>query len=283
MSYKPNENDFMAYLYGEMDEQDKERFTQYLSANIEAQRELQSLRDVRKMLGNVTDKEVIAPPFFVGERSQSQFFNSPHFKIILSIAASLVIVILIGRFSGLRISYFNSELKIGFGKVNEPVPQMPQPAVTSLTSEQVQQMIRTSIQQSNTVMQSSFLESQDKLNTSIQNNLVANSNKIDKLVHAASVASQEQIQGYVASLQNQNMKLVKDYFQLTSTDQKKYIEDLLVDFAKYLQQQRTSDLQVVQTRLNSLEKNTDMFKQETEQILSSIITNTSSTSKGTNN
>jgi hypothetical protein len=40
-----------------------------------------------------------------------------------------------------------------------------------------------------------------------------------------------------------------------------------------MQQQRTSDMQVVQTRLNSLEKNTSVFKQETEQILSSIITN----------
>jgi len=46
----------------------------------------------------------------------------------------------------------------------------------------------------------------------------------------------------------------------------------LVDFSKYLQQQRNDDLQVVQSRLNNLEQNTDVFKQETEQILSSIIT-----------
>jgi hypothetical protein len=65
---------------------------------------------------------------------------------------------------------------------------------------------------------------------------------------------------------------VKNYFQLTSTEQKQYIENLLVDFAKYLQQQRKDDLQVVQTQLNSIQKNTDIFKQETEQILTSIIT-----------
>jgi cob(I)alamin adenosyltransferase len=66
---------------------------------------------------------------------------------------------------------------------------------------------------------------------------------------------------------------VKDYFQLTANDQKKYIENLLVDFAKYLQQQRTDDLKIVQSRLNNIEQNNDQFKQETEQILSSIITN----------
>jgi hypothetical protein len=58
----------------------------------------------------------------------------------------------------------------------------------------------------------------------------------------------------------------------------------LVDFSKYLQQQRTDDLQLVQSRLNNLEQNTDMFKQETEQILSSIITSVGSNSTpGTTN
>jgi hypothetical protein len=68
------------------------------------------------------------------------------------------------------------------------------------------------------------------------------------------------------------MKLVKDYFTLTSGEQKQYIEGLLVDFAKYLQQQRSDDLRLVQMRLNSIEQNNTVFKQETEQILSSIIT-----------
>ena len=88
----------------------------------------------------------------------------------------------------------------------------------------------------------------------------------------ASAASQDQISDFVAGMQAENLQVVKNYFQLSSDEQKQYIESLLVDFAKYLQQQRNDDLQVVQTRLNSIEKNTDVFKQETEQILSSIIT-----------
>ena len=64
---------------------------------------------------------------------------------------------------------------------------------------------------------------------------------------------------------------MKDYFQLTSTEQKKYMENFLVDFAKYWQQQRNNDLQLIQTRMSSLEQDTDLFRQETEQIFSSII------------
>src|SRR5258706_462904 len=56
-------------------------------------------------------------------------------------------------------------------------------------------------------------------------------------------------------------------------DQKKYMENLLVDFSGYLQEQRKQDLQYVQAKVNSLEKNNNQFKQETEQILTSLISN----------
>ena len=284
MSYKPDEGILMAYLYGELGGQEKENLEQYLTQNPAAQKELQKLRELRKMLGSVADKEVIAPPLFLGDRKQHYLWGSPYFKTVVSIAASLILIILVGRFSGLHIHYANQELKISFGDKKESKPVETQRQIATLTPDQVQAMINSSLKQSNTALQDGFQESQQMLNASIQKNLLANSGKIDKLVHEASSASQEQIQQYVYGLQNENMKLVKDYFQLTSTDQKKYIEDLLVDFAKYMQQQRSSDLQIVQTRLNSLEKNTDMFKQETEQILSSIITNGGSTgSKGTKN
>jgi ribosomal protein L15E len=91
------------------------------------------------------------------------------------------------------------------------------------------------------------------------------------LLKESSAASQDQIREFVAGIQAENLKVVKSYFQMNSTEQKKYVEGLLVDFSKYLQQQRNDDLQVVQTQLKSLQQNTDLFKQETEQILTSII------------
>jgi len=144
--------------------------------------------------------------------------------------------------------------------------------VSSLSPEQVQQMINTSLDRNNTLVKASLEETQKKLDASIRSNLTLNSGKLDHLVREASTASQQQIRQFVDGIRSENMQQVKDYFQLTSTEQKKYIENLLVDFAKYLQQQRNNDLQLVQTRMNSLEQNTDLFKQETEQILSSIIT-----------
>jgi polyhydroxyalkanoate synthesis regulator phasin len=127
------------------------------------------------------------------------------------------------------------------------------------------------MERNNTALEASLKQTQQDLDVSIRKSLTANSGKIDQLVRRASLASQDQVKEYVASLRTENMQMVKDYFRMSSGQQKQYVEELLVDFAKYLQQQRSNDLQLVQTRINSIEQNTSVFRQETEQILTSII------------
>lgn len=280
MNYKPEESTLMAYLYGELEGLEKEKFEKYLLLHPEVSIQLDHLRELRKMMESVKDKEVIAPPIFVGDHKRNMFWSSPYLKTIVGIAASLLLVILVGKLVDVRVKYFNGELTLGFGNPVEVKPKTMLPQTPALTVNEVQEMINSALLHNNTTVE----ESQQELRASIQKNLVVNSNKIDQLIQKTSTASQEQIQNFVATLQSDNMKLMKDYFQLTSADQKKYIEDLLVDFAKYMQQQRNNDMQVVQAQLNSLEKDTDTFKQETEQILSSIITiGGSAKSKGIKN
>ena len=275
MSYKTNENDLMAYLYGELEGSEKEAMDKYLFEHPEARIELERLQQMRSMLGHVKDKEVIAPPIFVGEGKQRFIWNAPYLKTVVSIAASLLLIILVGKLSGMRIQYQESELRISYGGNqvgNDNVAAAAQPTLASLSSEEVQAMINSSLDKNNMAMQSSWKETQQQLDASITKNLQQNSNKIDKLVRDASAASQDQIRQFVSGMQTENLQLVKNYFKLSADEQKQYIESLLVDFSKYLQQQRNDDLPLVQTRMNSIEKNTDVFKQETEQILSSIIT-----------
>jgi hypothetical protein len=274
MSYKPSEQDLMAYLYGELEGAEKEAVDKYLFENPEARLKLEQLQQTRNILHQVKDKEVIAPPIFVGEHRRSVVWKAPYFRTIVSIAASLLIVILVGKFSGMRVEIEDSAFRISFNESGSPVPSMnvtPSGNV-ALSAAEVQEMINASLNKNNLAMQSSWQESQKQLDASITKSLALNSGKIDKLVREASVASQDQIRQFVSNMQTENLQLVKNYFKLSSDEQKQYVESLLVDFSKYLQQQRTDDLQLVQMRLNSLEKNTNVLKQETEQILSSIIT-----------
>ena len=266
MSYKPSENDLMAYLYGELENSEKEAIEKYLFEHPEARLELERLSNVRTLLAEVKDKEVIAPPIFVDERRSRSLWDIPYIRTIGSIAASLLIVILAGRLAGMNVSYDNREVRISFGGTKASSAESD-----GLSTEAVQAMINASLDRNNQSMQASLKETQSLLDASVNKSLALNSAKIDKLVREASVASQDQIRAFVSGLQAENLQLVKNYFKLSADEQKEYIESMLVDFSKYLQQQRNDDLQLVQTRLNSLEQNTDVFKQETEQILTSII------------
>jgi hypothetical protein len=276
MSYKPDEKVLMAYLYDELPVEEKLMVEKYLQENPQALKEFQDLQNLRKFLSTVEDKEVIAPPIVVENSNQRFFWNAPYFKTITSIAASLLILMLVGKLTGLQMNYGNKELRLSFGT---PVVSQDQnnPMQASVTKEEIQQMINSSMQDNTNAMLANWSEAQQKqLDESIRKNLAANSTKINSLVQQASRASQDEIQRYAASLQNENQEMVKNYFQLTSSEQQKYIEGLLVDFAKYMNQQRTNDLNTLQTRLSSIEQNTTVFKQETEQILASIISSTAS-------
>lgn len=290
MSYKPDESTWMAYLYHELDRDERARVEKYLAENPEAEAHMQQIQQVRRLMGAVEDKEVIAPPIFIDHGQPAARWNTRPLKIVASIAASLILLLLVGRLTDIRVSARDHEFKISFGEVAPPPPPMQQapqvaqaPAETvthtnTMTPEQVQQMINASLAQNNQAMQVDWHKNREQLDASIRENLALNSEKIDRLVQDTYHASQQQISDYVASIQTQNMQLVKDYFQLTATEQRQYIEDLLVDFSKYLQQQRNDDLMIMQARINDIEQHNDSFKQETEQILSSIITSKNNTS-----
>lgn len=275
MNYKPDEKDWMAYLYGEAEGAEKEKMDQYLLENAEARKEFEKFQSLRKIMSSVEDKEVIAPPIIIEGSRQRFLWNTPYLRMIVSIAASLVLIILVGKVTGTRVSMNNNEFKLTFG-AEQPAPTntpviIEKQVPAELTAEQVQRMINKSLTANNSEIESNWKESQEKLTASIRENLIVNSAKVDEVLKTASLATQEQISNYVATLQAENMQQVKDYFQLTSAQQKSYIESLLVDFDKYLQQQRNNDLQLVQTRLHSIEENSNVFRQETEQILTSII------------
>ncbi|HTF18452.1 MAG TPA: hypothetical protein VK658_10290 [Chryseolinea sp.] len=271
MAYKATEQELMAYLYGELEGVEKQVIEKYLQENSEARAELEKLKSLRQLMANVRDKEVIAPPLFLGDGPRVRLLDTPYVRTILSVAASLLLLMLVGRVVGMRMGWSGNELSIGFGAPVERARPNITPPVVALTPGQVQEMINTAVSENNLSLQTNWVATQQKLDASINRNLDLNSAKIDRLVKESSAASQDQIREFVAGMQTENLKVVKGYFQLSSTEQKQYIEGLLVDFSKYLQQQRNDDLQVVQTQLKSLEQNTDLFKQETEQILTSII------------
>lgn len=272
MDYKPDEQTLMAYLYGELNDKEKARVENYFAQHPDELQKLRAFNDVRNIMSYAQDKEVIAPPVFVDDSNVRSLWQSSYFKISMGIAASVLFLLVAGKILGPEISYSKGELRISFGdkKVEQVVP------VNSLTEEKVKEMISASLASNNETQKNVHEEDQKKL---MQTIVDMNSKKMDVLAKNASHASEEQVRSFVAGLQEQNLKLMKDYFQLSSTEQKKYMESLLTDFSGYLQEQRKQDLQLVENKMKYLQKDNNQFKQETEQILTSLISNTSSRNK----
>ncbi len=257
----------IAYLYGELNEKETEKLERYFAQYPDELVKLHGLGEVHELISHVQDKEVIAPPVFVDDASIKPLWRSPYVKFAMGIAASILFLLVAGKILGPEINYANGELRISFGKkVEKVVPP-------NLTENQVREMISSSLSKSNEELAATRSEDQKKL---MQTLVDFNSKKIDAMTKNVSQASQEQVRSFVSNLQEQNLKLMKDYFQLSTADQKKYMENLLVDFSGYLQEQRKQDLQFVQSKVNYLERNNNQFKQETEQILTGLISNAGS-------
>ena len=63
MSFKPDEITLMAYAYGELEGEEKEKVEEYLSTHEDARAEVENLHTLSKMMGSVKDKEVIENHF----------------------------------------------------------------------------------------------------------------------------------------------------------------------------------------------------------------------------
>lgn len=281
---KPDESTLIAYLYGELDAKETEKVVKYLNQNPDVEKKLQQLSDVQGILNHVEDQEVIAPPIFMdSNKHASRFWRSSYFKTVMSIAASFLVLLVAAKLIGPEIMYSNGELRISFKEQKQIAKPIEQTTTASITSVDVQDMINNSLLKNNEMIATEWESNNRKIQTSLRNNLLSNSAKIDQLMKVTSQASQDQVRSFVASMQEDNRKLMSDYMQLSAKDQKMYVENLLVDFSKYLQEQRKQDLVFFQSRMSSIEKNSSQFKQETEQILSSIISNPESAIKKVNN
>lgn len=254
----PDESTLISWLYGELDEVEKGKVEKYLQENPDELKKVRQFGDVKDIMGTLRDKEVIAPPLFMedDDRKVIPMWKTGSFRTIVTIAASFLLIMFVGKALDLNINYSNNELRIAFGERAESN------GVDGLTPLQVQQMIDNSMTQN-----------RSELDAVIRQTLASNTSQINDLVKQASNASQADIRNFVSTLQRDNLAQMRDYLQLSAADQRKYTDNLVVEFSKFLQEQRSQDLNMFQTRFSRLEQNTDELKTETEQILASIISN----------
>ena len=270
MSYKPDESTLVAYLYGELSTDEHKQVTAYLIEYPEVKNELEEIKSMQKMMGKLQDKEVAEPSFVFEDPSVVVISKNPFLtnfmKLTIGMAASIALLLLVGYFTKLNISFENKELHLSFGVPEE----VNVPEINNLTKENVKAWMQESLAMSNENIFSKINEVEVDLATQVGLQKMTHTNEI-KSLKASQRVDQDIIDQYVSQLKQENKDIIISLVEVSERIQQQYMSEVIADFSAYLNQQRTNDLEVIQTSFNQLKDNTEIRQIETNEILASVI------------
>lgn len=232
MSYKPTNEELIAYLYGELEESSRAQIKKYLADNPEARASLEGLEETRVVMNQWEDEEVPFTPGFLQPHENSEWL---YWRKYVAIAATLLLVIGFGWVSGFRAGYDQQGFRMGFGD-SEP----------GLTMEQVNQLMA---------------EQQRDLLSQVNHGITGLRDSLDqemKLIQASNSASQqglEEIQiNYILSEQKGEMLAEMNKLSDKMTeDYREIFRQLVVSFSNNYEDQRIQDLRKVEVAFNDLQ------------------------------
>jgi 6-pyruvoyl-tetrahydropterin synthase len=90
-----------------------------------------------------------------------------------------------------------------------------------------------------------------------------------------SQANQKQlVDHYVKTLETKHAQLMQVYWTENTKQQQLYMQNLLTDFAGYMEEQRSEDLNYIIAKLELMETDKELFKLETGEIINALAENT---------
>lgn len=269
MNYKPGKDTLIAYLYGELSQEEKSKVEGYLSENPTAQREVVEMQKTLKVMGKLPDIDV-TPPTFVFDRDKVIVVEERNttyaaLKVVIGIAASILIVMLVGYFTHFRITYTNQTLSIGYGDVVTP-------AGPAANAPNIDALIQEAIARNNEEVLGKMEDMSDHFNAELASQSRERASTINALLARTQEVNDNVIAMYVSQMRDENRKVIENLFSLSNAQQQRAMNDVLTDFSQYLENQRQNDLKLIQASFTGLKNNTETNLQETNQILASIIT-----------
>lgn len=270
MSYKPDESTLAAYLYGELPKDVHEQVKTYLAEHPDAKKELEEIKSMQKIMGKLQDKEVTEPSFIFENPSvvvvSKNPFLSGFMKLTIGMAASIALLLLVGYFTELNVSYEDKGMLLSFGKVETVTPT----ETNNISEENIKEWMQESLAVNNESILTKINEVETHFTNQVYIQKKAHSNQL-KSLQASQGIDQNIIDRYVSQLKEENKEIILSLVNVSERNQQKYMNEMIADFSAYLDEQRINDLDVIQTSFNNLKDNTEISQIETNEILASII------------
>lgn len=264
--------ELITYLYDEMSTEERQQFEIAMENNPELKREFEQLKEMRKGLAQIQDKEVMEPFFLWGKQGSDSWAsmfkrrNLLMFKPFIAVAASLVIVFLIGYLTNFSITYQDQSLYIGFNNSGASGSE------TTYTEEQVAQLVNEEIAKNNAYIFSKLTETENNMDTRFTALENSQNNQLTPSYAAADVVTKKELDIFLSNVRSNNLKVLQTYLQSSSVQQQEYFQAVLTEFSDFVENQREEDLRLIRRSMITLQEDQQSQKEETDQILASILT-----------
>jgi len=263
--------DLITYLYDEMSTEERQQFEIAMENNPELKREFEELQEMRKGLAQIRDKEVMEPFFLWGKNGAASLGNLfkrrslMMFRPFIAVAASLVIVLIIGYLTNFSINYKDKSLYIGFNNENTQQEGM-------FTQEEVAQLVNQEIAKNNAYIFSKLSETENSFDSRFA--ALESSQKMPDIPSYLDrdVVTRKELDVFLSNVRSNNLKVLKTYLESSSAQQQDYFQAVLTEFSDYVETQREEDLRLIRRSLINLQETQQTQKEETDQILASILT-----------
>ena len=280
MDPKVSKEQIIAYLYGELPEEEAHEVATYLQNHPAAAAEYETMRNLRGSLKKIQDVEVTQPVVMLGNNpginSFSGVFRSPLFQKATAAAAVIIIGLLLAKFTGLNLTYQDQALTIAFNK-NKVIPQteVQNPGqrlkIGSTEDDSAQQQLMTEVNK--------FLAKENQVLTdrlaSLELKVRGLKENTQPQVATASGETismdQRGMEDLARKISRQNLQIFSEVIKASQVQQEEYIKSLFSEFAVYLQSQRIEDLMKIETSLKSLKQESELKKLETDQVIARLI------------
>jgi|GEM_PF-5830916 hypothetical protein len=240
----------MDYLYDELNPEERKAFEEELAQNPELKEELEAFQSGKEILGNWEDKKVSAPPFFNIYKNPGKNNAQTGYKWFLSIAASLLILMVAAKFTGLEISNQQGEFRIALGQEIQSENQVDK--------DEIQQMVNLALTNYEQKLDAERKEDKQEL---------------ESYLTQQSQQNKQLINNYLTGLQESNVEMMQAYWKESNEQQQVYTENLLTNFAQYIDEQRKEDMDYLFAKMDLMESDKDLFKIETGQLINSLASN----------
>ena len=292
--YIPDEATLMAYLYEELEGAERKKVEAYLEQNPVAKAELEGLQDTRGIMGMLGDQEVeqplilmtngseqpVTPAAILPQETTAGTAPKPKEKLItmgfartlIGIAAAIILVFLMGALTDLQIKSGQDGFALSFGEnktATQPNTQQPTIIREEVNKQEVQKLLSAYMQNYGDSFTKKLGSLEQKM--ALQNQQVLNAQKAKSRQEEGGGFTVTEVQMMLDNLKKDNLKTMVELIRLSNKDQQDYVGRAIADYARFMDDQRDSDLKNINRTISNLDNRTKSQQLQSDRLLAKVI------------